>query len=345
MKTKKRILVTGSDGYIGSVLVKQLIYKGFDVVGMDTLFFKNSTLGNYKINYNLIRTDVRKLDDINLSGFDSIIHLAALSNDPMGEIDPDLTEEINYRSTVTIAKKAKAAGVRRFIFSSSCGIYGIAKNIVDENSKVRPLTAYARSKIYSENELKKLVDPNFCVCLLRNSTVYGYSPKFRNDLVVNDLVTYALAYNKLLIKSDGTPWRPLIDVRDLANIFIEFLTADSKLVNGQVINIGFKGNNFRVSTILEIIKTKLPKCQVIYTGEHGKDTRSYKVSFDKFVNLFPFIKQKWPLDRSVGNLVKNLKAVKFSNKNLETNKYTRLLVLKKLLEQGKIDNKLFWIKK
>ncbi len=340
----RRILVTGSDGYIGAVLINKLLEKGYEVTGLDTLFFKNSVLGNYNPKYRLIKSDIRQIQNINLSKFDAIIHLAALSNDPMGEIDPDLTEEINYRATIKLAKKAKKDRVKRFIFSSSCSIYGKSEQeIVDENSNINPLTAYAKSKIDSENELKKLADKNFCVCLPRNSTVYGYSPKFRDDLVVNNLITPAIALKKIFVKSDGSPWRPLIDVRDLANIFINFLEIDSYLVNGQVINIGFNDSNYQVNDILKIIKEQVPQCEVIYTGEHRADTRSYRVSFDKFISLFPNIRREWPLQKSTRDLIDKLEKSMFNEKDLNSNKYSRIEVLKRLISDKKVDKKLFWI--
>ncbi|KKQ78371.1 hypothetical protein A3H81_01630 [Candidatus Daviesbacteria bacterium RIFCSPLOWO2_02_FULL_38_18] len=340
----RRILVTGSDGYIGAVLINKLLEKGYEVTGLDTLFFKNSILGNYNPKYRLIKSDVRQIQNINLSKFDAVIHLAALSNDPMGEIDTVLTEEINYKATIDLAKKAKKEGIKRFIYSSSCSLYGVSKQeIVNENSKVNPLTAYAKSKVDSENELKKIADEKFCVCLPRNSTVFGYSPKFRDDLVVNNLITSAVALKKIFVKSDGTPWRPLIDVRDLANIFIDFLNIDSYLVNGQVINIGFNDSNYQVNDILKIIKEQVPLCAVIYTGEHGADTRSYRVSFDKFVSLFPSTKQEWPLQRSARDLIDKLEKLMFSEKDLNPNNYNRIEVLKRLISDEKIDKKLFWI--
>lgn len=339
----KKIVLTGSDGYIGSVLAKDLIQKGFEVVGLDTFFFSSCTLGSYLPLYPFIKKDTRKIDDLNLLGVDAVIHLAALSNDPMGEISPELTEEINYKATINLAKKAKESGVSRFLFSSSCSIYGIGKDpIVDENSQTNPLTAYAKSKIASEKELLSLMDDNFCIGLLRNSTVYGYSPKFRDDLVVNNFTVNGIANKKIKVLSDGTPWRPLIDVRDLSRIFIEFLLAEKKVINGEIFNIGFNENNFQVKDLLSEIKRQLKDCDVVYTGEHGTDTRSYKVSFDKFHKVFGHVRQLWHLDKSVNNLIANLVANKFSQKELLEGKYTRIAVLKRLIAEKKLNHNLFW---
>lgn len=334
------VLITGSEGYIGSVLVEKLLKKGIKVTGLDTCFYTKSP--KRKKNYTLLIRDVRDYRNIDLKSYYAIIHLAALSNDPMGEINQKLTEDINYRASVGLARKAKKDGVKRFLFSSSCSIYGISQGgIVDETSLVNPLTTYAKSKIDTEKELKKLSDNNFYVGLLRNSTVYGYSPRFRNDLVVNNLVTSALATGMIRVMSDGTPWRPLIDVRDLSDIFIAFLNSDKG--NGEVINIGFNENNFQVNDLLNEIQKQLSDCKVEYTGEHGSDVRSYKVNFDKFKKTFPRIKQKWVLKRSINDLILQLKKNKFSEEDFISGKFARLSTLRSLLKNKLIDNKLYWI--
>lgn len=339
----KKILVTGDKGYIGSALVPMLIKKGYTVTGLDTGFFTTQLDPSKSPDYTLITKDVRNVVEKDVEGMDAVIHLCALSNDPMGDIDPKLTEEINFKSSVKLAKLAKKAKVKRFLFSSSCSIYGIAKeDTVSEKSQVNPLTAYASSKIKTERVLQDLADPDFTVGLLRNSTVYGYSPKFRDDLVVNNFTVHAVANKKIQVLSDGSPWRPLIDVRDLSNIFIEFLQADKKKINGKIINIGFEDNNFQVKTVLATVKKNVPGCEVQYTGEHGADTRSYKVSFSLFASLFPHIKQEWNLNKSVKDLVKHLMSSHFNSADLNKHEYTRLAVLKKLILNGKLDNRLYW---
>ena len=338
----KKILVTGDRGYIGSVLVPLLLKNKYEVTGIDTDFYKTAGKGSSP-KYKRITKDVREIDERDLKGFDAVIHLAALSNDPMGEIDKRLTDTINHVASIKIAKLCKKIGISRFIFSSSCSIYGIAKTgEVDEKSKVNPLTAYAKSKIDTEQEIKKLASSSFCVGIMRNSTVYGFSPCFRNDLVVNNLVTTALAYKQIRIMSDGTPWRPLIDVRDLAIVFMMFLEKDAKKINGKVINIGFAENNFQVKDLGDSVKHNVPGCEVVYTGEHGKDARSYKVRFNLFKSLFPEVKQEWTLDKSVSDMVQNLKKSNFSKRHFESEKYVRLAVLRNLLENKKVDKNLFW---
>lgn len=337
-----RILVTGDRGYIGAVLVPLLIKNGCDVVGFDTEFFKTNIV-NLKYPYKKITKDIREITENDLKDIDIIIHLSALSNDPLGEVDPHLTQEINFRSTLQLAKIAKKIGVKRFLFSSSCSIYGIAKNgVVNEDSKVNPLTEYAKSKIDSERELLKLAERNFCVGILRNATVYGFSPKFRNDLVVNNIVSTALAYGEIRVLSDGTPWRPLIDIRDLSKIFVEFLSVAPDKINSKVINVGFNENNFQIKDIVDIVKKYVTKCKVVYTGEHGKDTRSYKVSFNKFRTLFPHIKQEWTLAKSVKDMVENLRKNNFGKKDFESGSFTRLAVLENLLSSKAINQDLYW---
>lgn len=336
------VLVTGDRGYIGSVLVPLLLEKSHKVIGFDTEFFKTQ-ISPSKTSYRKITKDIREISDEDLKGIDAVIHLSALSNDPMGQINPNLTSEINFKSSVKLANLAKRNKVKRFLFSSSCSIYGITKDAtVDEESPVNPLTAYAKSKIDTERELLKLSDSSYCVGILRNSTVYGFSPKFRNDLVVNNLVTTALAFGEIRIMSDGTPWRPLIDVRDLSRIFIEFLTIDSKRINGKIVNVGFEENNFQVKDIVSIVQKYIPNCKVVYTGEHGKDTRSYKVNFKRFESIFPTISQEWTLDKSIDDMVKNLKKIKFGKKDFESGEFSRLNVLKNLSLSNTVTSDLYW---
>lgn len=338
----KKILVTGANGYIGTVLTEKLFNQGQKVTGWDTDYFKEVTLGTHKNKYISKKIDIRQ-KDIDLTNFDCIIHLAALSNDPIGALNEKLTYEINHRASINLAKKAKKMGVKRFIFSSSCSVYGIAKNnIVTEESTINPLTAYAKSKALVEEDLKKLADDNFCVCLLRNATVYGFSPRFRNDLVVNNLITCGMALGEIRILSDGTPWRPLIDIRDLCDIILKFINIDSKAVNGDIFNIGFNDGNLMVKEILNYVKKYLPDCQIKFTSEHGKDTRSYKVDFKKLKKLFPNIKQNWFLDKSIQHLIQQLNRFKFTKSDFDTKKFERLTTLKVLMQEQKLNKKLYW---
>lgn len=342
----KKILVTGDRGYIGSTLVPMLIKNTYSVDGFDTEYFTQVLGSSPDTQYKSIGGDIRHITEADMLGVDAIIHLSALSNDPMGSINPKLTEDINYKASVRLATLAKKVGVKRFLFSSSCSIYGIAKEeTVSESSEVNPLTAYAKSKIDTEKALQALADTDFCVGLLRNSTVYGYSPKFRDDLVVNNFCVNAVAAGTVRVMSDGSPWRPLIDVRDLSNIFLAFLDIPAKKINGKIINIGFKENNFQVKQVLDLVNKAVSKSKVVYTGEHVADSRSYKVSFDLFLSLFPNIRQEWDLNRSIKNLVNVLAKSNFSKKDLIGKKYTRIAELKRLIDSGRLDSELFWVRK
>lgn len=337
----KKILVTGSEGYIGAVLINKLIENGYDVVGLDTLYFQNTKVGPHT-QYKLLQKDIRKIRLSDLEGIDAVIHLAALSNDAMGELESKLTRSINFKATKRLAILSKKAGVKRFIFSSSCSIYGIAdQDTVTEESMPHPLTEYARSKIASEESLQELGDNTFCVISLRNSTVYGFSPAFRNDLVVNNFTTCAFSMGEIRIESDGSPWRPLIDVRDLSQIFIHFLTIDSHKVNKQIINIGYPENNFQVNELVKIVHQRLPKTKISYTGTQP-DSRSYKVNFQKFQRIFPHIKQEWDIEKSVADLVEGLKKTNFTRDDFLSKRYTRLTTLKKHLKTKKLTKHLYW---
>ena len=339
----RRILLTGADGYIGSVLGEILVKNGYSVKGIDSFFFKNDTLGPYEPKFKIVKKDIRHLKPKDLEKIDAIIHLAGLSNDALSVLSPSLTEQINFKATISLAKMAKKVGVKKFLFSSSCSIYGISDDeIVNEQSKVNPLTPYAKSKIMSENALQDLADSDFFVGLLRNSTVYGYSPKYRNDLVVNNLTSCASVFSEIQIHSDGTPWRPFIDIRDLSHIFIAFLKTANEEVNGKIINIGFSENNLRVNDILPVIKTVYPGCRVVYTKKHGNDSRSYKVDFSLFKKLFPDISMRYSLKDSIKTLSQKLERHGFTHENFSSGKYERILSLRNLLKKELLSGRLFW---
>lgn len=340
----KRILVTGSDGYIGAVLTDYLRRQGYDVTGLDTLYFDDVVLGRYQRPYPLIRRDIRSVSELDVRGYDAIVHLAALSNDATGQLHPAVTEDINLRATIALARLAKRQRVKRFLFSSSCSMYGIRDDTpAEEGSPLCPLTAYARSKAMAEEALRSLADKRFCIGILRNATIYGYSPKFRSDLVVNNLVASALALQRIEIHSDGTPWRPLMDIRDLCDAFIALLYADAGAVNGVSINVGFDENNYQIKQVVEEVRTALPGSRVVYTHRHGADTRSYRVSFQKFKTLFPRITQRWPLKRSIRDMIRNLRMYHFIKKDFVNGRFDRVRELKKLMVQKKLNDTLYWM--
>lgn len=338
----KTVLVTGSEGYIGSVLIPKLLEKDYSVVGIDTGFFANTISVRSKENYTLHKQDIRDIKNIDLSGIDAIIHLAALSNDPMGALDQKLTAEINYEASRALAKKAKKLGIKKFIFSSSCSVYGTAvKDVVDESTMPHPLTEYAKSKIQTENSLQQLADETFQVILLRNSTVYGFAPHFRDDLVVNNLTLAGYTTGVIQVLSDGTPWRPLIDVRDLCDIFT-YMLEDKRHLPAQPVNIGFPKNNVQVKDIVEKIHAALPHTKVSIAHQQPNDQRSYKVDFSLFLKLFPDVQQKWTLEKSIKDMILEFEKNKITLEMFENGKFTRLRELQRLKDDNKLNNLLYW---
>lgn len=340
-----KVLVTGHNGYIGPVLCEQLIEGGFDVTGLDTDFFDGCDFSPLK-RVRSIHKDVRHISVSDLKGFDAVIHLAALSNDPIGALNPELTRQINFLASVATAKLAKSAGVKRFVFSSSCSVYGVAGDkMIDESGTLNPATEYARSKVESEKEIGKLADASFSPVFLRNSTVYGVSPRLRVDLVVNNLVGWAFTTGKLRVMSDGSPWRPLIHVQDVAGAFIAVLRAPRDAVHNQIFNIGSNNQNYRVKDIIDAIKDAMPACAIEYTGEHGADTRTYRVDFGKVTRVLgAFFKPQWDIRKGIRELFDAYEKAGFTESDFTGVKFTRLKMIKKLIDDGSVDRQLFWKK-
>lgn len=339
----RNILVTGDRGYIGAALVPRLIKHDYTVTGLDTEYFKFGLKHKPPI-YRKIIKDIRKVEKKDLEGIDSIIHLCALSNDSIGEINPDLTEEINFQASVRLAEIAKGIGVKRFIFSSSCSVYGGHGKIpVTENDSVDPLTTYAKSKIETENALKELASDNFTPVLLRNSTVYGYSPKLRLDLVVNNLVAHALTTRKITLNSDGKAYRPIVHVNDLANFFIHIVKANRKFVHNQIFNVGSDNQNFLIMDLAEKIQKHLPNLKIIFDKNASSDKRNYKVNFQKLKKTFPKFKFRMGIDDGINELIKILLKYKLTLRDFESGKFIRIRQIKNLLKTHEIDNNLFWV--
>lgn len=341
-----KVLVTGNKGYIGSVLCGQLREEGFDVYGLDTDFYKDCHFLKISQNIPQILKDIRKVEAKDISGFDAIIHLAALSNDPLGALNPQITQEINYQASVSLARLARDNGVKRFVFSSSCSIYGISgQDAVNEEGTLSPLTEYARSKIESESKIALLADDGFSPIFLRNSTVYGVSPMLRVDLVVNNLVGWAYTTGRIRIMSDGSPWRPLIHVQDICKAFIAALKAPQDLIHNQVFNVGRDNGNYSIRDIGEAIKKVMPRCQIEYTGEHGADTRSYRVDFSKFSQMLGnYFKPTWNIEKGIKELLDSYRRAGFTENDFQGDRFTRLKTIKKLLGDNKVDEFLFWKK-
>jgi len=330
--------VTGNQGYVGSVITEKLISQGFEVLGYDIGYFPQ----DFKLLKNKVQTikkDVRDITKKDIDECNAIIHLAALSNDPLGEIDSSLTNEINFLATIQLAKLAKEVGIERFVFSSSCSIYGSNEDIVNENSPMEPLTAYAKSKVDSEKELLKLKDDRFCPTILRNATVYGISPSQRLDLVVNNLVGSAITTNKIHLMSDGTSWRPLLHVEDMASAFIHVLKSSKQMVSGAIFNVGKNEENYKVIEIAEKIKKIIPNTELEFSKHASKDKRSYKVNFDKIKNELGFV-PSWKLDDGIKQVYNTLLDKQFTEESFKNKIYSRVTYLNWLIENKIIDSSL-----
>ncbi|MBI2031232.1 MAG: SDR family oxidoreductase [Candidatus Levybacteria bacterium] len=337
----KKILVTGDQGYIGAVLVPMLVHKKYSVVGCDTDYFVSN---KKKFSYPRLKKDIRKLEKRDLEGVDSVVHLAALSNDPMAELNSALTREINFSASVRLAELSKQTGVKRFIFSSSCSVYGNKfKASVTEEDSVNPLTSYAKTKVQTEKALLELSNENFSPIILRNPTVHGYSPNIRLDLVVNNLVACAIANRKIILLSDGRAWRPVIHVKDLSRVFMLMIESQRLLVHNQVFLVGENSQNYLIINIAQEIHGQLPECKIVFGDKKSRDRRSYKMNFYKFNTKFPKFRFKMNLQKSISELIKFFKETKLTAAELKSADYFRMKKLKYLLDSRKINKKLYWI--
>lgn len=342
-----KILVTGNLGYIGPILTDILVNKGYDVVGIDTNFYPNlAPLPKSSKKVKQIIKDLRNVTIDDIKGVDAIIHLAALSNDPVGELDPNLTRDINLKATVKLAKLAKKIGIGRFIYVSSQSMYGISntdKELEEDKSKKKPLTAYAKTKWQAELELKKLGSNKFIVVCFRPSTVFGASPKLRCDIVFNNLVACAYTTGKIEIKSDGTPWRPVVHVKDVCSAFIAGLEAPINLVANKSFNVGIPNGNYTVRDLAEAAQRAVVGSSLTFTGEHGSDSRTYKVSFEKILTeLKDYFQPSWDLDKGGKELVDFFKKINFKETDFRGRKCNRLAQIKYLRDNGKLDDNLIW---
>ena len=342
-----RILVTGNQGYIGSVLAEILLSKNYNVTGYDTGYYEAGELYGTPQPQKQIKKDIRDVAKNDLDGIDAIIHLAAISNDPLGELDPRLTEEINFKATVRLASFAKEAGVKRFIYSSSQSMYGISKTdeeLDEDNSEKNPVTVYARTKWEAECELKKLCSRDFAVVCFRPSTVFGASPNLRCDIVFNNLVACAYTTGKIEIKSDGTPWRPVVHVRDVSNAFIAGLEAPTDLIACQSFNIGIENGNYTIKDLAEAAQRAVPGSALVFTGEHKQDPRSYRVSFKRILSVLKdYYKPQWNLDLGGKELVDLFKKINFTEEQFRGKTCNRLICISDLLEKGALNKNLRWI--
>jgi nucleoside-diphosphate-sugar epimerase len=339
-----KILLTGHHGYIGSVTGPLLRAAGHEVTGLDTFFYEGCDLSQRGDGQPALRIDLREVDAAALAGCDAVVHLAALSNDPLGDLSPELTRQINFEATVRLARAAKQTGVPRFVFSSSCSMYGASGsgNPVDETAPLRPLTAYAESKVRSEEALSDLADGDFSPVFMRNATAYGVSPRLRVDLVLNNLVGWAFTTGKVKIMSDGTPWRPLIHIEDISRATLAVLEAPRDVVHGQAFNVGRDEENYQVRDLAEIVHQTVSDCEIEYAGSGDPDPRSYQVDFGKFHRAFPEAGLRWTAREGAGELLDAYREVGLTLEQFESDRYIRLKHLRLLLERGELDEDLRW---
>jgi nucleoside-diphosphate-sugar epimerase len=327
-----KILVTGHRGYIGPHLVKLLKEAGHQVTGVDIGYFDGCSWEPLPEADREITADFRTLTEHDLDGFECICHLAAISNDPMGDLDEKLTYDTNRDGSIELARKAKKAGVPRFLFSGSCSVYGKGETLdLDENAKFNPVSAYAVSKVETERQVAPLADKNFSPAFLRNSTAYGHSPNLRIDLVANNLLACAVARGDIRIMSDGSPWRPLVHCKDIARAFVLFAEAPRELIHNQAANIGANNQNYQVRDVGDAVQALVPQAKVVYTGEVGPDPRNYRVKFDKLYQLFPRFRLEYNLQTGLEELFRKYQEHRFSLKDFEGDQFVRLRTLKKKL--------------
>lgn len=330
-----RVLVTGHLGYIGTVMVPMLLAEGYDVVGLDSDLYRRCTFGEELVEVPNIQKDIRDVELEDLKGFDAVCHLAGLSNDPLGDLNAELTYEINYRSSVRLAELAKAAGVSRYIFSSSCSCYGAAGNdMLTEEAEFNPVTPYGESKVWTERDVAALADDHFSPTYLRNATAYGVSPRLRFDLVLNNLTAWAFTTGKIMMKSDGSPWRPIVHIRDISLAFIAVLEAPRELIHNEAFNVGVTQDNLRVRDIANIVGETVPDCQVAFADGASPDIRNYRVNCDKLPNTLKRFQPQWNTRKGAQELYEAYKKYGVTLEEFEGSKYQRIGHIRKLIKDG-----------
>jgi nucleoside-diphosphate-sugar epimerase len=338
-----KVLVTGCQGYIGTVLVPMLQREGFEVSGLDSDLYRRCTFCGSLPELPLIKKDVRDAEEEELRGFDAVIHLAGLSDDPLGDYRPELTEEINEKASVRLAGLAKAAGIKRFLFASSCSNYGAAgSDFLTEEASFNPVTPYGVSKVKVEAALSKMADEDFSPTYIRASTAYGVSPRIRFDLVTNNLTAWAFTTGLVYIKSDGTPWRPIVHIEDISRAYIAVLRAPRELVHNQSFNVGTTTENYQVREIADMVKEVVPGCKIEYAKDGGPDKRCYRVDCNKLARVLHNFKPQWTARRGIEQLYDEYKRVGLTLEEFEGPKYMRIAHVKSLINEGALDESLRW---
>lgn len=322
-----------------------LVAKGYEVVGVDSDLYAGSTFGNGILEIPEWKQDIRDVEASALEGFDAVLHLAGLSNDPLGNLNPNLTYEINHLASVRLANLAKEVGIERFIFSSSCSNYGAGgEDLLTEQSPFNPVTPYGISKVRVEQDVAQLADDNFSPTFLRNATAYGVSPRLRFDLVLNNLVAWAFTTGRIYIKSDGTPWRPIVHIEDISRAFIAVLEAPRELVHNQAFNVGRNQDNYQIREIAEIVKETVPGCEIEYAKDGGPDKRCYRVDCNRIAQTLPEFQPQWDACKGAQELYEAYQKIGLTLEEFEGSKYQRIAHIRHLLSDGLLDQTLRWQK-